>query len=63
MKLRKAINLILSLFIFGILVSGFQIEDSNSKTMSSILSLVGIEEAYAGPCGRRGCSKDRDTKL
>ncbi|MEX0722965.1 MAG: hypothetical protein WD053_03765 [Gracilimonas sp.] len=36
------------------LVSGFQIQSSETEVIS-LEKVIGIEEAYAGPCGDAGC--------
>ena len=61
MSFKKTINRMLGFLIFGFLVTGFQIQDGKSETMNSILSIIGVEEAYAGPCSRRGCDGEIGT--
>ncbi len=55
MKIKNYINQFVAILTVVTLVSGFQIS-TNDGMVSTIESAIGIEEAYAGPCGRRGCS-------
>ena len=55
---KRILPAILAVCITGFLVAGFQIPDPNSEKMHNILYFLGLEEAYSGPCGRRGCEGD-----
>ena len=57
---KRILPAILAVCISGFLFAGFQIPDPNSEKMHSILYFLGLEEAYSGPCGRRGCSGSGD---
>ena len=54
MKIKNYINKIVAIAMVVALVSGFQFNNSEG-TMTSLESMIGIEEAYAGPCARAGC--------
>lgn len=54
MKIKDYINKIVAIAMVVALVSGFQLENAEGA-MTTFESTIGIEEAYAGPCGRRGC--------
>lgn len=45
------------------LVGGFQMSTSTANQLIpsniSLDTVLGIEEAYAGPCGRRGCDGEK----
>jgi hypothetical protein len=54
MKVKNYINKIVAVAAVVALVSGFQLNNAEGG-MTTLESTIGIEEAYAGPCGRRGC--------
>ncbi|MFD2532444.1 hypothetical protein ACFSVN_08310 [Gracilimonas halophila] len=54
MKLKAYITNIVAILSLVILVSGFQIQLSESDDIS-LEGIVGMETAYAGPCGAAGC--------
>jgi hypothetical protein len=54
MKFKIYITNIIAALTLVVLVSGFQIQFSESDD-ASIEGIVGIETAYAGPCGAAGC--------
>tara|TARA_R110002073_G_scaffold63924_1_gene160174 strand:+ start:1263 stop:1538 length:276 start_codon:yes stop_codon:yes gene_type:complete len=54
MKIKNYINKIVAIAAVVALVSGVQFNNAEGK-MTTFESTIGIEEAYAGPCGRRGC--------
>lgn len=54
MKIKNYINKIVAIAAVVALVSGFQLENTEGA-MATFESTIGIEEAYAGPCGNRGC--------
>lgn len=54
MKIKNYLNKIVAIVAVVALVSGFQLNNAEGK-MISLDSAIGIEEAYAGPCGREGC--------
>ncbi len=54
MKIKNYINQFVAILTVVTLVSGFQIS-TNDGMVNTFESVIGIEEAYAGPCGRRGC--------
>jgi len=54
MKIKNYINKIVAIVTLVALVSGFQYKNTEG-TMRTLESTIEIEEAYAGPCGRRGC--------
>ncbi|MTI88325.1 MAG: hypothetical protein FH748_10185 [Balneolaceae bacterium] len=54
MSIKKYINNFVAILAVVTLVSGFQISDSQG-IVQSLETTIGVEEAYAGPCGRRGC--------
>jgi uncharacterized low-complexity protein len=59
MRIKTYISNAIAVFTLIALVSGFQFSTEKSTTASenltSIESVLGIEDAYAGPCGRAGC--------
>ncbi len=54
MKIKNYINKVVAIAAVVALVSGFQLGNAEG-TMTTLESTVGIEEAYAGPCGDAGC--------
>ncbi|MFY0685022.1 MAG: hypothetical protein JXR20_10755 [Balneola sp.] len=54
MNIKHYINKFVAILALATLVSGFQFNNAQGA-MVNLESAVGIEEAYAGPCGRRGC--------
>ncbi|MFA5669691.1 MAG: hypothetical protein WC967_10615 [Balneolaceae bacterium] len=60
MKIKAYINNIAALVTVLMLVGGFQMSTSTTNSLIpsniSLDTVLGIEEAYAGPCGRRGCN-------
>lgn len=54
MKIKQYVNKLVAIAAVVALVSGFQFSNAEG-TMSTLESTIGIEKAYAGPCGRRGC--------
>lgn len=59
MKIKTWLNNIIAVIAVLTLVGGFQVNTSADgqleSTAVSIESVINVEEAYAGPCGRRGC--------
>jgi|GEM_PF-777456 hypothetical protein len=59
MKIKTWLNNIIAIVAVVTLVGGFQVNSAtNSQLTSAAVSIetaIGVEEAYAGPCGRRGC--------
>ncbi|MCH2450475.1 MAG: hypothetical protein MK198_10055 [Gracilimonas sp.] len=56
MKLKTYVNNIVAIIAIVTLVGGFQVSRGESaKELVSIESKLGLNEAYAGPCARRGC--------
>jgi hypothetical protein len=59
MKIKTWINNIIAIFAVVTLVGGFQVDSAADSQLTSaavsIETAIGVEEAYAGPCGRRGC--------
>ncbi len=55
MRIKNYINQFVAILTFVTLVSGFQIS-TNDGMVNTIESAIGIEEAYAGPCGNKGCT-------
>lgn len=59
MKVKTYINNIIAVVTLVVLVSGFQISaensDATSNNLTSVESILGVKEAYAGPCGDAGC--------
>ena len=53
--MKNIFNKVFTILLFGLLATGFQVQNSNTQTMDSLLSFAGVEEAYAGPCANRGC--------
>ncbi|MFP8488533.1 hypothetical protein ACKGJO_05475 [Gracilimonas sp. Q87] len=54
MKIKNYTSQIIAMLTLVFLVSGFQLKSTDSETRS-LENIVGIEEAYAGPCGDAGC--------
>ena len=54
MKIKQYLNKIVAIAAVITLVSGFQISTADGS-MATLESTTGVEKAYAGPCGRRGC--------
>lgn len=54
MKIKQFLNKIVAIAAVFALVSGFQFNTAEGS-MATLESAIGMEEAYAGPCGRRGC--------
>jgi hypothetical protein len=54
MKIKNYINKIVAIAAVVALVSGFQLENTEG-VMATFESTIGLEEAYAGPCGAAGC--------
>jgi len=54
MKFKNYINKFVAIVAVIALVGGFQL-NLESGSMETIPTIIGIEEAYAGPCGREGC--------
>lgn len=54
MKIKQYLNKIVAIAAVVTLVSGFQISTADGS-MATLESTIGIEEAYAGPCGDAGC--------
>ncbi|MEP1152308.1 MAG: hypothetical protein ABJH08_11325 [Balneola sp.] len=54
MNIKHYINKFVAILALATLVSGFQFNNAQGA-MVNLESAVGIEEAYAGPCGNRGC--------
>lgn len=54
MKIKTYLNKIVAIAAVVALVSGFQFNNAEGA-MVTLESTIGMEEAYAGPCARRGC--------
>jgi len=54
MKIKSFISNIVAALTLVALVSGFQVQSTEAGVLS-LEKAVGIEEAYAGPCGSAGC--------
>ena len=54
MKIKTYLNKIVAIAAVVALVSGFQFNNAEGA-MVTLESTIGMEEAYAGPCGNRGC--------
>ena len=54
MKIKQYINKLVAITAVFALVSGFQFSNAEGA-MATLESTIGIEEAYAGPCGDAGC--------
>lgn len=54
MKFKAYITNIVAILSLVVLVSGFQIQLSESDDIS-LEGIVGMQTAYAGPCGAAGC--------
>ena len=54
MKIKQYINKLVAIAAVVALVSGVQFSNAEG-TMATLESAIGIEEAYAGPCGDAGC--------
>ncbi len=54
MKIKNYINQFVAILTVVTLVSGFQIS-TNDGMVNTFESVIGIEEAYAGPCNDNGC--------
>lgn len=59
MKIKNYINKIVAIAMVVALVSGFQF-NSESGSMETIPIIIGMEEAYAGPCNDNGCIGGND---
>lgn len=54
MKIKTYISNVVAALTLVALVSGFQVKSAEVEVLSTEKG-IGIEEAYAGPCERRGC--------
>lgn len=52
--MKKHIQSIIALGVAVLMISGFQVTSQEDITYN-LENMIGIEEAYAGPCGRLGC--------
>ncbi|HAW78323.1 MAG TPA: hypothetical protein DF712_16195 [Balneola sp.] len=59
MKIKNYLNKIVAIAAVVTLVSGFQF-NSESGGMENIPIIIGLEEAYAGPCNDNGCIGGND---
>lgn len=59
MKFKTYINNIIAVITLLALVGGFQIStensDATSNNLTTVESMLGVNEANAGPCGAAGC--------
>lgn len=61
MKIKTYIQHLLATVVLIMLVGGFQFttdNESKTSTISLTESILGVEEAYAGPCADAGCDGD-----
>lgn len=54
MKIKTYISNAIAIFTLIMLVGGFQFNNVNTE-VNTTDKLLGVEEAYAGPCGSAGC--------
>lgn len=57
MKIKTYVSNTLAVCTLVALLSGFQISspDSVTNNLTSMESMLGVKNAYAGPCGDAGC--------
>lgn len=55
MNTKTYINKIGVLAVLVVLLSGFQLNSTANDELLTFQNAIGIEKAYAGPCGRDGC--------
>jgi len=60
MNTKTYINKIGVLAVLVVLLSGFQISSTANDELITFQNAIGIEKAYAGPCGDDGCVGGND---
>lgn len=53
--MRNSLSNLIAALVVVMLISGFQLNETTAGKISTIDSMLGIEEAYAGRCNDNGC--------